>query len=548
MTVATLPGFQRFALLLVPFLLAAGAQAQAPSFLASPIKALSLDTYYFNADGSEQDAGRCGVDDLSAAQVEAIEAQIEAVRAVQGDDFGVRSVTTIPVAFHVVRSGTSISQGNVPQSRIDSQMNVLNAAFASTNFQFELDVVTRTTNSAWFNNCLSNENAMKSALNVDPATTLNFYTCTPGGFLGYATLPFSYPEGDFRHGAVVLHSSVPGGSAFPYNLGDTGTHEVGHYLGLFHTFQGGCFGSGDSVSDTPAEASPAFGCPVGRDTCSGGGPDPIRNFMDYVDDACMNEFTPGQAARMDAQVATFKPTLLQGGGANGEGSISVQITSSQTVPPSGGVISADFTLSNSSGSDFEGEWWIQVTFPNGNNGPRLGPFDVSLSDGQSMVESVAKNVPRSAPSGVYIVTANIGPDFPGEIDDSATFTFLKEGQLRPVAGETLDQTWTLENVTRGEVSEFAVSPAASRATATLGAYPTPFSSRTTVGYTLDAAADVQIDVYDVLGRRVAVLAEGLAEAGAHEAVFEAGDLPSGTYLVRLELGEQVQTQQITLMK
>lgn len=220
---------------------------------------------------------------------------------------------SIPVMFHVItktdRKGNV--QGNVTDKQVADQIQVLNNAYNGTGFSFTLAGINRVDNAGWFDRCYGGaESKMKQALAVSPATTLNMYTCNPSqGILGYAYFPNSYPETSYMHGVVMLHSSLPGGSASPYNLGDTATHEVGHYLGLYHTFQGGCAAPGDSVADTAAESSAAYGCPTGRDTCAGEGPDPILNFMDYTDDACMNQFTADQALRMQAMVAQFRPSL-----------------------------------------------------------------------------------------------------------------------------------------------------------------------------------------------------------------------------------------------
>ena len=220
------------------------------------------------------------------------------------------AAVTIPVAFHVIYTQSRRStEGNVPQSWITAQMNVLNAAYAGSGYSFTLASVDRTNNSRWFTASYGSRNEldMKAALAISPATTLNVYTTKPGqGLLGWATFPWDYPETSTRHGVVVHYGTLPGGGLAPYNIGDTGTHEVGHYLGLYHTFQGGCGAPGDYVSDTPPEATPAFGCPIGRNTCTAPGSDPIKNFMDYTDDACMNSFTAGQRSRMKNQWAAYR--------------------------------------------------------------------------------------------------------------------------------------------------------------------------------------------------------------------------------------------------
>jgi hypothetical protein len=185
---------------------------------------------------------------------------------------------------------------HVTEEMRTAQLQVLNDAFAGV-VTFEVASVQviedRNCASRFSDKCKS-----KGRVAGDGPDVLYFWTAQLGNnLLGYATFPSSYARSPSKDGVAVLYSTLPGGSAVPYNEGDTGTHEVGHWLGLYHTFQGGCT-TGDSVGDTAAEASAAYGCPVGRDTCAGGDVDPIRNFMDYTDDDCMDHITEGQKSRI----------------------------------------------------------------------------------------------------------------------------------------------------------------------------------------------------------------------------------------------------------
>jgi len=245
---------------------------------------------------------RCSTRNPTDAEIAKSNEIVSGAKGKPGGGGGGPAVTggKINVYFHVINQGVGTANGDVPDLMIAEQMDVLNAAFAATEWQFALVAVDRTTNANWFNTCETGatESAMKGALRQGSADDLNIYSCNPGGgLLGWATFPNSYSASPTMDGVVLLHDSLPGGSAEPYNEGDTGTHEVGHWMGLYHTFQGGCSKQGDLVSDTPGERSASYGCPVGQDTCASTGVDPITNFMDYTDDYCMNQFSSGQALR-----------------------------------------------------------------------------------------------------------------------------------------------------------------------------------------------------------------------------------------------------------
>jgi hypothetical protein len=264
-------------------------------------------TEYVNQEAFVQSGRRCATIHPDEMEADAINANVR--KFMKSHLFSQATGGTILVYFHVIRKGSGISNGDIPDSMINAQINVLNAAYAPLGWSFLLVNVDRTTNATWYAASYGStaEQQMKNALRKGSADDLNIYTANPGGgLLGWATFPWNYASNPKNDGVVVLYSSLPGGTAAPYNLGDTVTHEVGHWFGLYHTFQGGCNG-GDFVTDTAAERSPAYGCPTGRNSCKNKpGLDPITNFMDYTDDACMDTFSSGQDLRVDNVFTTYR--------------------------------------------------------------------------------------------------------------------------------------------------------------------------------------------------------------------------------------------------
>ncbi len=242
--------------------------------------------------------------DYTPRQLRRIDRQLAlrlAARSVTSGTARFGLVMRIPVHVHVI-DGTR--EWGPSRQRVLRQLQVLNDAYAggqsaantSTPFAFYLESFQRVRNQRWRTATMfdQTDQEMRRALHVGGRRDLNLYFSAPvsseanGVILGWSSVPWRVDRAPRLDGVTIHH----------YNLGDTTVHEVGHWLGLFHTFEGGCSPRNDGVEDTPAEATPSDGCPVGRDTCEAPGLDPIHNFMDYSFDTCMDRFTPGQVSRM----------------------------------------------------------------------------------------------------------------------------------------------------------------------------------------------------------------------------------------------------------
>ena len=250
--------------------------------------------------------------DLSVAQAAAIERDLRSrlSRLSRSPGLGTMAVSparlssgsvSIKVYMHVITTGSTVSAGNVTDTMIKNQVAALNTAHrnAQSPFTFTLAATDRTKNSTWFtaSQGSSAEADMKRSLHRGGASSLNIYTLNPSGSVGWSTIPLNAKSNTVNDGVVLLHTALPGGSYVGYNTGDTGVHEVGHWLGLLHVFQGGCSTPGDYVTDTPAQAYAAYTCGI-ADTCTAPGDDPVSNFMGYAPDSCMYTFTTGQVTRM----------------------------------------------------------------------------------------------------------------------------------------------------------------------------------------------------------------------------------------------------------
>lgn len=139
---------------------------------------------------------------------------------------------TVKVYWHVLATSNSVSGGYLTQATLNSQLAVLNKAYAPHSISFVQAGADWTINSNWAND--RSELAMKKALRKGTYADLNVYFMPGTSYLGYAYFPTTVTTGSnnyYLDGVVILSTTVPGGSSTGYNLGHTATHEIGHWLG-----------------------------------------------------------------------------------------------------------------------------------------------------------------------------------------------------------------------------------------------------------------------------------------------------------------------------
>lgn len=304
--------------------------------LLSAVTALLLFSCQNDQTADSTDASVSAIAQRGCATQEVLEAQLKAdptlaIRMNEIEAFTNKALLTgklvngkvqIPVVVNVLYRTTA---ENISNAQIQTQIDVLNKDFnalnsdygsvpalfagvkANVGISFVLDQVIRksTTKTSWGTNDAMKKVAQGGLAPTSPTTKLNLWACKiGGGILGYA----QFPGGASATDGVVIDTQyfgLSGSAAAPYNLGRTGTHEVGHWMNLRHIWGDATCGS-DLVSDTPTHNTANYGVPAypHYSTCSGTPVEMTMNYMDYTDDNAMYMFTNGQKSRMAAIFVT----------------------------------------------------------------------------------------------------------------------------------------------------------------------------------------------------------------------------------------------------
>jgi len=532
------------------------------------------DIQYQDENGNWVDGIRCGTTPTPTNVLSLVQNAIDNNRSQRRSS---RNLVNVQVAWHVIHA--SNGAGNISNDMIVDQIEVLNDAYAPYDIFFTLVSVDYTMNDNWFTDMNQYESAYKQQLNIDPVHHLNIYSGNMPGLVGWSYLPYQWPEGSYMHGVCLLYSCLPGGTAYPYNAGDTATHEVGHYLGLEHTFRNGCSTNNDYVDDTPQEdnGNNISSC-NNTDTCPNDpGMDPVHNFMTYTDDACLDEFTTGQGDRMEDMIATYRPGLLE----NPVAPEWIYTTTNVIQVPANSTVDLDITFDGTTvvGGDYAAHIYFEestmdttLLLPSYMHISGITNLELSF---ESLTDTLysnefSNNFLEMIYSGIDTLTYEFNYDLDwvtvfggdGTMENGETdFVTFSLNSLFMLAGDYEGEV--ILNSNQGSIpiqlhltvleelgliagtmpEKFAVS----------NNFPNPFNPVTTFSIDLPAQSSVNAAVYDLYGRKIATLLHSVWNAGSYNLSWQgrndAGVMVSaGMYFLKVDTEYNHHVQKMIFVK